>query len=109
MIQRGPLPLAMALENSQTKARMVIVGDADFASDNYVQNYANLDFFINSIDWASKQDQSINLTPRQVTKRVLVNPTTESMNVIFVITVVTIPLLVLITGIIVWVYRRRKS
>jgi ABC-type uncharacterized transport system involved in gliding motility auxiliary subunit len=105
----GPLPLAMALENSQTKARMVIVGDADFASDNYVQNYANLDFFVNSIDWASKQDQSINLTPRQVTKRVLVNPTTESMNVIFVITVVTIPLLVLITGIIVWVYRRRKS
>jgi ABC-type uncharacterized transport system involved in gliding motility auxiliary subunit len=105
----GPLPLAVALENSQTKARLVIVGDADFASDNYVQNYANLDFFINSIDWASKQDQSINLTPRQVTKRVLVNPTTESMNVIFVITVVTIPLLVLVTGIIVWVYRRRKS
>jgi ABC-type uncharacterized transport system involved in gliding motility auxiliary subunit len=105
----GPLPLAVALENSQTNARMVIVGDADFASDNYVQNYSNLDFFINSIDWAAKQDQAINLTPRQVTKRVLVNPTTESMNVIFVITVVAIPLLVLITGIIVWVYRRRKS
>jgi len=54
-----------------------------------------------SIDWASKQDQSINLTPRQVTKRVLVNPTTESMNVIFVITVVTIPFCA-DHGIIVW-------
>ena len=105
----GPLSLAVALENSQTKARMVIVGDADFASDNYVQNYVNLDFFVNSVDWASKQDQAIDLTPRQVTNRVLVNPTTESMNVIFVITVVSIPLLVLITGLIVWVYRRRKS
>ena len=105
----GPLPLAVALENSQTKARMVIIGDADFASDNYVQNYANLDFFVNSIDWASKQDQAINLTPRQVTQRVLVNPTNESMNVIFVITVVAIPLLVLIIGLIVWVYRARKS
>jgi len=105
----GPLPLAVALENSQNNARMVIVGDADFAADNYVQNYANLDFFVNSIDWASKQDQAINLTPRQVTSRVLVSPTTESMNVIFIITVVTIPLFVLITGIIVWVYRRRKS
>ncbi len=56
--QQGPISLAATAENTQQKSRVVVFGDADFASDSYFTAYANSDLFMNSVDWAARKRES---------------------------------------------------
>jgi ABC-type uncharacterized transport system involved in gliding motility auxiliary subunit len=104
----GPVPLAAAAENFDTKARIVVFGDADFATDSFFVAYANGDFFINSVDWAVGQENLINLTPKDTTQRFMAPPQSATMNLILLGTVVVLPGLALLGGIIVFFQRRRR-
>ena len=75
----------------------------------YYLQYGNLDFAINSIDWASSQDNLLNLTSKQTTTRTLITPTVMIRNILLLVSVVIIPGIVLAIGIIVWVQRRKKG
>lgn len=105
----GPVPLAVAASNKITNARVVVIGDADFASDKYVQQYGNADLMINSIDWAAHQDNLINLTPRTTTTRVLIPPKQNTLGLLLFITVFVLPGLVIFMGISTWLQRRRHG
>jgi ABC-type uncharacterized transport system involved in gliding motility auxiliary subunit len=107
--QQGPISLAMTAENTQQKSRVVVFGDADFVSDSYFTAYANSDLFVNSVDWAARKENLINLTPKQNTQRLMVPPQAITINLIFLGTVFVLPGLALLSGISVWVRRRRRG
>jgi ABC-type uncharacterized transport system involved in gliding motility auxiliary subunit len=105
----GPIPLAVAAENQQTKARMVAFGDADFVIDANFPAYANGDLFMNAVDWAIGQENLINLTPKKNTQRMIVPPQSTVMNLIFLGTVIFLPAMALVGGIRTFIQRRRRG
>ena len=105
----GPVSLAVAGSNSQTNARVVVIGNADFASDQNYQAYGNSDFIINSIDWAASQNSLINLTAKTPTNRVLVPPSDSIIGLILLGSVFVMPGLVIFFGITTWLQRRHKG
>ncbi|MEJ2600020.1 MAG: GldG family protein [Anaerolineales bacterium] len=107
--QQGPISLAATAENTQEKSRVVVFGDADFASDAYFTAYANSDLFTNAVDWAARKENLINLTPKQNTQRLMVPPQRISLNLIFLGMVFVLPGLALFSGISVWLQRRRRG
>ncbi len=105
----GPVDLAIAATNSSTNGRVEVVGDADFASDQYFSQYANGDFAINSIDWAANQENLISLTPKQTTSRYMAPPEGYVMGLILLGSVFFLPGAVIAAGVYSWIQRRRKG
>jgi ABC-2 type transport system permease protein len=105
----GPLTVAMAAEDANSGARLVVVGDSDFAANADFYSYANGDLLVNSIDWAAHQDALISLTPKQSTPRYVAPPTAQVVGLIFLLTVLVIPGAVIAAGVYVWLRRRRQT
>lgn len=87
---------------------MVVFGDSEFAADENFIQYGNGDLLINSVDWASRQEELINLTPKDPVQRVLVPPQRYTLGLILFISVFLLPGMIVIAGGIVW-YQRRKQ
>jgi ABC-type uncharacterized transport system involved in gliding motility auxiliary subunit len=105
----GPINLATAFENASTGARVVVVGDSDFASDSYIQAYGNRDLAVSIVDWASSNENLISLTTAESTSRVLVAPTKGVQLAIILGGLVGLPLLIAAIGIIVGIRRKRTG
>jgi ABC-type uncharacterized transport system involved in gliding motility auxiliary subunit len=105
----GPVSLAVAAEDTSTKARLVVFGDSDFATNAYYQFYGNSDMIVNSVDWSAKEENLINLTPKPTVDRTLVQPKANTMNLILLGSLVILPGIVLVAGIGSWVVRRRQG
>lgn len=109
----GELTLAAAATHTRFKSRVVVVGDATFISDRAVggglANTANATLVVNSINWATQDETLLNLTPKVPTSRFLVLSDALTLNVIFFITVIALPLSVLVLGGVVWFLRRRVA
>ncbi len=104
----GSVPLAVAGENFQTGAKVVVFGDADFLVDGFFVQYANSDLAVNSVDWAAGKEDLISLTPKSSTARTILPPQKLTMNLLFLGVIVVLPGVPLILGIVVWVQRRRR-
>jgi len=105
----GPITLAVALVNSSTGGRVVIVGDSDFANDSYSTYYANLDLAIGIVDWAAENEALISITSAEETTRILVAPTKATKLTIILGGLVGLPLFIAITGIIIAIHRKRTG
>jgi ABC-type uncharacterized transport system involved in gliding motility auxiliary subunit len=109
----GPLNLAVAAENSETKGRVVVFGNSIFATDEAFDAYGNGNIFINSVDWAAEQDDLINITPRTPVERMFILPTLGNAQLILVsiliFSIFLLPGLVLVAGISSWISRRRRG
>jgi len=109
---QGPIPIAVAAENTTSKARVVAFGSSDFASNNY-RTAGNQDLLLNAIDWSAKQEQLINLTPKETKERTFVANVTKYSslvtNLIFLGSVIILPGAVIFAGVIAWVIRRRRG
>jgi hypothetical protein len=46
------------------EARIVVIGDSDFASNRYARSLYNLDLALNAVHWATQQDARIGLRPK---------------------------------------------
>lgn len=105
----GPLDIAAAVEVRGTagqKARLVVVGTSDFASNKYYYFQANGNFFGNIIGWLVEEGDLIAITPKTASPKAL-QLTQSSSRLIFFYTLIILPLLVFITGIGIWLYRRK--
>ncbi|MFQ5615861.1 MAG: GldG family protein [Anaerolineales bacterium] len=105
----GPVPIAVVAENSVTGGRVVVFGDSDFASNASYDLYGNGDLFVNAIDWAAGQEDIISLTPKDKTQRLLIPPQRYVMGLVLLGSVFVLPGLTLLSGIIVWIRRRRRA
>ena len=105
----GPVSLAVVAENLENQARLAVYGDSDFAMDVNFPAYANGDLIVNTVDWAVGQEDLISLTPKNQTPRMLVPPQQTAMNLIFLGTVIVLPGLALLGGVLVFFQRRRRG
>lgn len=105
----GPLTLAVVAEDMEHDSRLVLFGDTDFASNFFFYEYGNSDLFVNSVDWAVGIEQLISLTPKPVIQRFIYPPTLQTISVIFLVTVILIPGIVIASGIYVWWLRRKRA
>jgi ABC-type uncharacterized transport system involved in gliding motility auxiliary subunit len=106
---RGPLTLAAAGENTATTARVVVVGNSVFAADQSFDAYGNGNMFVNSVDWAAKEDSLINITPRERTTRIMLQVSNLSMIIMIILAIFVIPGAIIALGVSSWIARRRRG
>ncbi|MCB1070132.1 MAG: GldG family protein [Kiritimatiellae bacterium] len=109
----GPVPMAAAIEQGTAPslgveirpARLVVVGDSDFLSNGGLSG-ANLDFFLNGINWLLAREQLLSIAPRPlVNTQILLDH--QDLARLFWIFVVFVPGgLALTGGVIHWMRRR---
>ena len=87
------------------ETRVVAVGDSDFAANLAIGVQGNRDFFMNSLNWLSQQENLIAVRPRQPQDHRL-TLTADQQNRIMILSIFIIPGLVFATGIYTW-WRRR--
>ena len=106
----GSVPIVTTGQNSTTNARIIVVGDSDFATNTYQSAYGNPDLFVNMVDWAAGQENLINLTPKSQTTRTLNLPTIPYFTgILYLVSFVVLPGSALVAGIVVMIRRRRKG
>lgn len=87
------------------ESRIVAIGDSDFAANTAIGLPGNRDFFVNTLNWLSQQENLIAVRPRQPDDRRL-TMTDDQQNRIMILTLFIIPGLVFATGIYTWWKRR---
>ena len=119
---KGPLTLIVSVEQqtagttstitnttttTQTDTtRLVVLGDADFASDSLTQlTLNNRDLFTNIVNWLAQSEDRITVSPPSTTSRTL-TLSAEQQSFIFYGTVLFLPILILLLGGYIW-WRRR--
>ena len=98
---KGPVSLGVAVETAgkpERKMRLVVFGDADFASNGGVANAANSYLMAAAANWALEREALIAIPPR-ATDQVAVTMTA--------VAVFLLPLLAIAAGIAVYLRRRR--
>jgi ABC-type uncharacterized transport system involved in gliding motility auxiliary subunit len=108
--QRGPIDVADAIEVAHPKAagketRIVVVGSTDAGNNQWVSQLFNRDFFVNSVDWLSGEENQISIRPRQL-RSSRFRLTADQFTIVFILSVLLLPELLLIAGIVVWWERR---
>jgi ABC-type uncharacterized transport system involved in gliding motility auxiliary subunit len=111
--KQGPLVVAASIDSGAVSGgevnvggmRVVAIGSASFLT-NQVLGPAQLDFFLNSMNWMLGKDKALGITPKVVQEfKFSLNPKQQSYLMLFVLGV--IPGLGILAGVFVW-FRRRK-
>jgi ABC-type uncharacterized transport system involved in gliding motility auxiliary subunit len=105
--QIGPLSLGVAASGNPDAgdARLVVIGDSDFASNAAVTGADNSDLFYNTIDWLAQQENQISIRPKTPTDR-HINMTEAQKAALTWLDIFLIPGIVIISGFAIW-WRRR--
>ena len=94
-------------EEGPREGRAVVVGDSDFVSNALAgAPVANLDLFLNMVNWITEDEDLISIRPREPQDRRIFMNQQQQKNVAY-LSLLFIPLAVLITGTIVWWGRRQ--
>ncbi|MBF0158872.1 MAG: GldG family protein [Magnetococcales bacterium] len=102
---KGPVVLGAALE--QGKQRWVVVGDADFVVNSYINFSGNGDLFLNMVRWLSEDENFIAIKPKKISDAGLMLQG-SSLLLIFWMLVLVIPLAMVATGVLIWRRRRQQ-
>ena len=89
----------------QVEARIVAIGDSDFASNAALGVQGNRDLFLNAVNWLAQQENLISIRAKDPEDR-RITLTADQERVIFYLTVLLIPGLILLAGVQTW-WRRR--
>ncbi len=96
----GPIALAVAVDAGQGGGRLVVFGDADFASNRFFDLQGNGDLALNAISWLAEDESLISIRPREPGYSPIALTESQS-DFVFWLTVVLYPLAVAVAGIIV--------
>lgn len=102
---KGPLELAYAVANADGTPKAIVIGNGIFLQDQYFAEQGNKDFTLNSAAWLQGEEAGVTIRPREEVQMQQVYLTARQTNMIFILTVVAIPLLLLVAG--GWIWWRR--
>jgi len=119
---KGPVSIAVALtkeikdeadhskgetaaDTEKKSARLVVFGDSDFACNSYFSVSGNSDLFLNTVNWLAEEENLISIRPKEKEDR-RVTMTQAQTRVVKYFTLVAMPLIVVIAGIVVRIRRR---
>jgi ABC-type uncharacterized transport system involved in gliding motility auxiliary subunit len=107
----GPLSLGVADEksvgsgDSGKSARLVVVGNSAFASNQWAGLQRNGDLFLNIINWLAQDEDLISIRPKNPANvRVILTETQQ--RELFFVTMFFLPGLVIASGLFIWLRRR---
>jgi len=112
--KKGPLTMGLLItkpvegENKLTgETKVVVFSDVSFVQNQFV-NWSpwNFRLFANSVAWLTEQENLIHIPPKTAQSDVMMLSSTQ-MNYILLLVVIGMPVLVLGTGIAVWVRRKK--
>jgi len=108
----GPLGLSAVIEPKTPgtgKGRLVVVGDAGFVENSILNSVrgsvGNVDFFMNAVSWLAEEEDLISIRPKPPEQRQVVLTPPQARGIIYS-SIIFVPALVLIAGVVVW-WRRR--
>ena len=112
---KGPVALgavstkAIAGDDKEKKygkeARVVVIGDSDFANNTYIRMQRNGDLFLNTVSWLAEDEDLISVRPKSQENRT-VQMTEGRSTLLKWLSLIFLPGSILIMGIVVWVRRR---
>lgn len=105
--KKGPVTIGVAASQGvgEAEARLVVIGDSDFATNAYVQLQRNGDLFMNSINWLAQDEELISIRPKSPTNR-RVTMTSSQQNMLFWLVIIFLPGAVIGSGVYIWWKRR---
>jgi ABC-type uncharacterized transport system involved in gliding motility auxiliary subunit len=87
------------------ETRIVALGDSDFVTNETLGFAGNRDFFMNTLNWLSQQENLIAIRPRQPQDHRLTLTEDQTLRIL-ILSLVVIPGLVFVSGIYTWWKRR---
>ena len=112
----GPLSLAVvstkSVEPSKDKpahgneARVEVIGNSRFATNEYFRMQRNGDLFLNSVSWLAEDVDLVSIRPKNPEDR-RVEFTASTAQLLFWFIIVVLPAIALLSGIVVWTKRRK--
>ena len=87
--------------------RIIVIGDGDFLSNTYLGNAGNLGLGLNMVQWLSHDDATLNIRIKSApdTSLVLGKIAQAVIGLGFLL---GLPALLLLSGVIIWLLRRRR-
>ncbi|MCS7147830.1 MAG: Gldg family protein [Geminocystis sp.] len=102
------IPL-VTTQPSKDTTKMVVVGNANFATDGWFLQQLNQDFLLNAISWLANEDeQLLSIRPIEAVNRRL-RPTPLQVQILWWLALVILPLMALIIAFVTWWQRSRLS
>ena len=109
----GPLNIGITLstffenDSGTSEQRIAVVGDADFLSNSYLGNGANLEVGLNLFNWLSHDDSLISISPRAAPDTRLELSQNQQI-VIGTFFLLVLPLSLIGCGLRIWLTRRKR-
>ena len=109
--QAGPLSLGVAAErhsgsgDNSKSARLVVIGNSAFASNQWEGLQRNGDLFLNTVNWLAQDEDLISVRPKNPTNRRVILTETQQRELFFA-SMIFLPGLVVISGALIWLRRR---
>jgi ABC-type uncharacterized transport system involved in gliding motility auxiliary subunit len=109
----GKVPIAVAGEAVVTPAegkqrgKLVVFGDSDFATNQWIGQFRNRDIFLNSVNWLLGEPEGITIRPRRPGASQLA-VTDDTLRSIRTAALFVVPEAIAVLGVIAW-WRRRRA
>jgi len=102
---KGPLNLGVATENTNTGSKVLVLGNSQFITDELIQKTNGLAIIDGAFKWIGDSKDEIQIESK-VPKAVQISLTKTQVILLNVAILVVIPLLILGTGVFIWLKRR---
>jgi gliding-associated putative ABC transporter substrate-binding component GldG len=89
------------------ETRLVVIGDADFITDQNLRGNDNLTFFLNIVDWLIRDESLISIRSKQVTTRPLKEISSGARKLIKYGNIFGLPILVIVFGVVRWQLKKK--
>jgi ABC-type uncharacterized transport system involved in gliding motility auxiliary subunit len=97
-----------ATDKEPKNARIVVFGDADFASNNYLNLSGNRDLFLNTVSWLAEEENLIAIRPKEGGS--FFAPVTATQErLIFWLSMIVLPAVVVGLGVATYIWRRQSG
>jgi hypothetical protein len=109
----GAVPIAVAGEaaiepaEGAKRARLVVIGDSDFATNQLFNEFRNRDVFLNSVNWLLGDVEAISIRPA-TSRATRLQLTSEQFLQIRYLSLFVLPEAIAVLGVIAW-WRRRRA
>jgi ABC-type uncharacterized transport system involved in gliding motility auxiliary subunit len=117
----GPVPIAVAgtvpgavaegdaeAASDGQAGRLVVFGDSDFASNQYLGTAGNRDLFVNAVNWLAGEVESISLRPN-VSRASSFQMSQEQFRFLQYVSLLVVPEAIALVGVLVWWTRRHAK
>jgi ABC-type uncharacterized transport system involved in gliding motility auxiliary subunit len=100
---KGPLPVAVVA--TKDKARLVVYGTSNLATNQFLNMQGNRDFFLNTVSWLAEEEDQITVRPKE-TRQTPIFLSAQQGRFVWLLPLVVLPGLVLAGGIVALIRRR---